>query len=37
MMSILYNMVEKNVDIINVSGTRAIYLLFCVHQDSESE
>ena len=37
MKSILYNTEGKNVAVIHVYGDRVIFLLFCVHQDTEYE
>ena len=36
-LSIIYNMEEKYAAILHIYGARAISLLFCVHQDTESE
>ena len=36
-MSILYNIGENIVVILNISVVRAIFLLFFVHQDTEYE
>ena len=36
-LSIIYNMEEKYVAILHIYRARSIFLLFCVHQDTESE
>ena len=37
MISILHKMGEKNVAILPIYGASDIFLLFCDHQDTESE